>query len=99
MKNGIRATLLWLTLLAIFTSCKNPSISYDTFAINDETVKTDIHEVTISGTFSFTGEVTGMKLNISHDELMAEAENYPMEVENQSFSATVDNLDAGTHYY
>lgn len=99
MKNGIRATLLWLTLLAIFTSCKNPSISYDTFAINEETVKTDIHEVTISGTFSFTGEVTGMKLNISHDELMAEAENYPMEVENQSFSATADNLDAGTHYY
>lgn len=99
MKNGIRTTLLWLTLLAIFTSCKNPSIDYDTFAINKETVITDIHEVTISGTFSFLGEVTSMELNISHDELMADVESYPMAVENQSFSATVNNLDAGTHYY
>ena len=99
MKNTIHILLLLSSFVVLFSTCKNPSIDYDTFTIDKENITTYVHEVTASGTFNFTGEVTGMKFNIGLDEQLADAESHPMNIEGQSFSATVNELAAGTQYY
>ena len=58
-----------------------------------------VHDAKVSGSYTFTGEVTGMKLNIGLNEQLADAESYPMHVENTTFDGSVDNLEAGTLYY
>ena len=99
MKNTFHIFLFLLTFLALFSACKNPSIDYDTFAISEESVMASAHDAKISGSYTFTGEVTGMKLNVGLNDQLADAESYPMHVENTTFDGSVDNLEAGTLYY
>ena len=60
MKNTFHIFLFLLTFLALFSTCKNPSIDYDTFAISEENVMAGAHDAKVSGSYTFTGEVTGM---------------------------------------
>lgn len=99
MKKAIYTLLLSLSFLTLFTTCKNPGIDYNTFSITKETILPDKHSVSVSGEYDFLGEVTGMKLNIDRDDQLVDAESYPMNLENQSFSVTVEGLDPGTLYY
>ena len=88
-----------MAFLTLFSACKNPEIDYNTFTITAIDVKPASHNVTISGSYDFSGEVAGMTLNIGLDEQLADVESHPMNIEGQSFSANVNNLDAGTQYY
>lgn len=99
MKHIIHTLVFSLAFLTLFSTCKNPEIDYNTFTITAIDVKPASHSVTISGSYDFSGEVVGMTLNIGLDEQLADAESHPMNVEGQSFSATVNNLAAGTQYY
>ena len=99
MKHIIHTIVFSLAFLTLFSACKNPEIDYNTFTITAIDVKPASHNVNISGSYDFSGEVAGMTLNIGLDEQLADAESHPMNIEGQSFSANVNNLDAGTQYY
>ena len=99
MKHTIHTIVFSLAFLTLFSACKNPEIDYNTFTITAIDVKPASHNVNISGSYDFSGEVAGMTLNIGLDEQLADAESHPMNIEGQSFSANVNNLDAGTQYY
>ena len=99
MRNTIIIFLLSLFSTLLFTTCKNPGIDYNTFSITEENIQPGAHNVMVSGEYDFLGEVTNMKLNIGLDEQLIDAESYSMDLENQSFSITVDNLDPNTLYH
>lgn len=99
MKNAIHILLLSLSFLALFSTCKNPAIDYDSFTISEENITPAAHEVTVSGAFNFTGEVTGMKFILSCYEQLTNAVSHPMDIKGQDFSVIVKNLAAGTQYY
>lgn len=91
--------LLSLSSMLLLTTCKNPGIDYNTFSITEENIQPGAHNVMVSGEYDFLGEVTNMKLNIGLDEQLTDAESHSMNLDNQSFSVTVDNLKPSTSYY
>ena len=99
MKNTIYTLLFSLSFLMLFTTCKNPGIDYSTFSITKENINPGKHSVMASGEYDFLGDVMSMKLNIGRDEQLADAESYVMDLDNQSFSVTVENLDPSILYY
>lgn len=99
MRNTIIIFLLSLSSTLLFTTCKNPGIDYNTFSITEENIQPGAHNVMVSGEYDFLGEVTNMKLNIGLDEQLTDAESHSMNLDNQSFSITVDNLKPSKSYY
>ena len=99
MKKTIYTFLFSLSFIALFTTCKNPGIDYNTFSITEENIQPEIHKVLMSGEFDFQGEVMGMKLSIGINEQLVDAESHTMDLDNHSFSITVENLDPGTTYH
>lgn len=98
MKRTIYTLLFSLSFFALFTTCKNPKIDYDTFSITSESIQPDKRKVLVSGEYDFLGEVMSMKLNMGRNEQMTDAESYPVNLDNQSFSITVEGLEPYTHY-
>lgn len=99
MKKVIYVFMLVLTDLFLFTTCKNPKIDYESFSIIKETIKPEAHKVVISGEYDLIGEVSSMKLNIAQNEQLVNAESCLMNIDNQNYSVTVDNLSSGSLYY
>lgn len=99
MRNTIYTLLLSLSLLTLFTTCKNPEIDHNTFSITEENIQPGLHGVKASGKYAFLGEVMSMKLNIGLDEQLADAESHPMNLDNQNFSITIDSLTPGTLFH
>ena len=99
MRKTIHTFLLTWSFLALFTMCKNPGIDYKTFSIIEETVQPGLQSVLVLGKYDFLGEVLSMNLNIGLDEQLTDAKSYPMDLENQSFTVTVEGLAPGTSYY
>ncbi len=99
MRNTIIIFLLSLSFTLLFTTCKNPGIDYNTFSITEENIQPGVHNVMVSGEYDFLGEVMNMKLNIGLNEQLTDAESHSMNLDNQSFSITVDNLKPSTSYY
>lgn len=99
MRKTIYTLLFPLLYLTLFTTCKNPEIDYNTFSITEENMQPGTHTVMVSGEYSFIGVVKSMKLEIGLDDQLVDAESHPMDLDNQSFSVTVDNLDPNTSYH
>ena len=99
MRNTFIILLLSLSFMTLFTTCKNPGIDYNTFSISEENIQPEAHKVMISGKYDFLGDVMSMKLNIDLNEQLANAESYSIDLDNQSFSITVDDLNPGTLYH
>ena len=99
MRNTIIILLLSLSAMTLFTTCKNPGIDYNTFAITEENIQPEAYKVMVSGEYDFLGEVMSIKLNIGLDEQLTDAESHTMDLDNQSFSITVDSLNPYTSYY
>lgn len=74
-------------------------MDYNAFSVNKETIKPETRKVVIFGECDTHGGVLDMKLNMSLDEHLVDAESYVMEMNDDSFSVTVDNLQPGTSYY
>lgn len=98
MKKLINVGMLLVLCMVLLTMCKNPEIDYDAFFVTQETIKPETHKVAFFGECDSHG-VQGMKLSIGLDEHLVNAESYPMDVDNNSFSIIVDNLNPNTLYY
>lgn len=99
-KNTCYILTLAITLLSIFNGCKNKDIDCDTFKIETEKVTPAIISVSISGSYSFSGIVKGMKVSIGENENLNDASSYDLKTEGTDFSVTVGNLKPSTtHYY
>ena len=99
MRKTIYTFLVLLSFLTLFTTCKNPGIDYSTFSIAENNIQPGLHNVSVSGKYDFLGEVLSMKLNIGRDQQLANAESHFMNLENQSFTVTIEELNPGTSYY
>lgn len=99
MKKTIYTFLLSLSFIALFTTCKNPGIDYNTFSITEENIQPGAHNVMVSGEYDFLGEVISMTLSIGLNEQLTDAESHSMNLEGKSFSIAVDSLNPSTSYY
>lgn len=99
MKKTIYTFLLSLSFIALFTTCKNPGIDYNTFSIKEENIQPGAHNVMVSGEYDFLGEVISMTLSIGLNEQLTDAESHSMNLEGKSFSVAVDSLNPRTSYY
>lgn len=99
MKNKIYTIFLLGLSLFLLSTCKNPKIGYETFTITDESIKPKTYNAKINGSFSFSGNVHEMKMKIATDELLTNATNYSIIIDNQTFSAEIDGLKPNTTYY
>lgn len=99
MKHSLHIFMFLLTFLGLLTTCKNPGIDYNTFTLTETNIHPEAHQVTVTGSFDFSGEVVGLKINIGLDEQLTDAVSHSMSLKNQSFSATIDGLAAATTYY
>ena len=96
--------ILFITFAAItllFAACKNKDIDIETFRVRDNVTPTATG-VTIRGSYSFSGNVNGMKVNIGLDKELGDAEVYNIELdEGTDFFFTVDGvlIPDTTYYY
>ena len=91
--------LLLLLPIALLTRCKNKDIGVDTFTIESETIHPEAYSVSVLGTFSFLGEVNGMYMQIGLSEDLNDATKYEMQLEDNIFSITINELQPATTYY
>ena len=96
--NKLLISTLLLTLIG-FVSCKNKDIDTDSFKIDRERVVSSANGVTITGSYSFSGNVDGITVNIGEREDLSDALSYNMDIEGTNFSVTVEGLKPNTLYY
>lgn len=89
--------LLFFSLLC--GACKNKAIDYSSFEIVEEQIQPETNSVAVSGSYSFLGEVHGMKFNMGLDEKLLDAVTYPMSLEGCDFHVSIDSLKSNTTYY
>jgi hypothetical protein len=99
MKNKIYTIFLLGFSLFLLSTCKNPEIGYETFAITDESIEPDMYGVKVNGFFSFSGNVQEMKMKIATNESLTDAADYSIIIDNQTFSGEIDGLEPNTTYY
>ena len=99
MKTKKNTYITLLTLAILCGACKNQAVDYALFEITDERVQPESNGAAISGTYSFTGEVNGMKINMGLDEQLVDAVTYPLNLEGCDFSVSIDSLKPNTTYY
>lgn len=92
------SSLLLLALIG-FSACKNKNLDIDSFKIERERIVPAATNVTITGSYSFTGDVYGMKINIGEKENLIDASIYEMQLEGMDFSVIVEGLKPNTEYY
>lgn len=95
-KNTFIAFLLFTLLCG---GCKNKAIDYSSFEIEEEQIRPETNSVYVSGTYSFLGEVHGMKFNIGLNEKLSDAIPYTMNLDDCDFSVSIDSLKPNTTYY
>lgn len=96
-KNTIR--LAFMLLAVMISACKNKSVDYSLFEIQDEYIQAESTNAVITGTYSFDGEVNGMKFNLGLDKKLTDAVSTPMYLEGCDFSVSIDGMKPGTMYY
>ena len=99
MKNKRRYyAVLSLVLLFVF-GCKNKDIDIETLKIDYEKVTPSATSVSIRGSYSFSGNVNGMKIIIGLKESLIDATIHDMQLEGTDFFVTIDDLMPDTTYY
>lgn len=99
MKSNYIITAVLLLVLAFMNACKNKDIDVETFKIEKEAAFPSANSVTFKGSYSFSGNVNGMKINIGLKENLADAAPSEMQLEGTDFSVTVDGLIPDTTYF
>lgn len=99
MKIKINTYIALLAFAILCGACKNKAIDYSLFEIAEEQVQPESNSVAISGIYSFSGEVNGMKINMGLDDKLSDAVTYPMNLEGCNFSVSIDSLKPNTTYY
>ena len=99
MNSKISTFFALLIFTILCSACKNKAIDESTFEIAKEQLQPESNSVHVSGTYSFLGEVHGMKFNMGLDEKLSDATPYPMNLEGCDFSVSIDNLIPNTTYY
>lgn len=94
-----KSIIICILITILCGACKNHSIDYSLFEISSEQVQSGLNSVTISGTYSFPGEVNGMKINMGLEDNLSDATSYSMNLEGRDFSVSIDSLNPNTTYY
>ena len=89
---------LFLTLIG-FVSCKNKDIDIDSFKFEYQEAKPSADSVSFLGSYSFSGNVDSIMVNIGEREDLADAKSYRVQIEETDFSGTVEGLKPSTTYY
>ena len=98
-KTNILISSLLLFALLGFNACKNKDLETDSFKIERERAVATADSVSIIGSFSFTGTVEGMVVNIGEKESLIDANSYPVQLDGTEFSVAIGNLKPSTEYY
>ena len=88
--NTLLSSFILFALLG-FNACKNKDLETDTFKIERERAVATADSVSITGSFSFTGVVEGMNVNIGEKESLIDASSYPMQVTGTEFAVAIGN--------
>ena len=100
MKNNICFILIIIAFLLSLGGCKNKDIESESFKIEQERAVPASSSVSISGSFSFSGTVKGMKVSVGEKENLNDADLHDMLIDGTDFFVTVENLKSSTeHYY
>ena len=99
MKNKKKYSLVLSTVLLLFLGCKNNDLGIDSFKIDRDLVTLSDDSVCITGSYSFTGTVKSIVINIGEKESLIDANTYEMQLEGTEFSVTVRGLKHSTEYY
>ena len=87
-------------LVAMLFSCKKDvEPDMETFAIVGEKITSLNGQVKISGSYSYTGKIDGLTLQLSREESMGAAISHPVPLSGKSFAVTLDSLTPGATYY
>ena len=96
--NILISSLLFLAMLG-FNACKNKDLETDSFKIERERAVATADSVRITGSYSFTGTVEGMMVNIGEKESLIDASSYPVQLAGTDFSVSIGHLKPSTEYY
>jgi hypothetical protein len=102
MSHKLYTFLSFALLIAIgFSSCNKPQPDISSFNITEENVTTGTNSVSITGTYSYEGDIQAMSLLLSQNNNLSEADadSYEILLEGNDFSVTVSSLNPGTKYY
>ncbi len=98
MKFNFKIATILLLVLAFMNACKNKDIETDSFKMREDAFPS-ANSVTFRGSYSFSGNVDGITVNIGERDDLLDARSYKMQIEGTDFSATVDSLKSSTTYY
>ena len=99
MKTTYRLFFLCFIAILVLPSCHNEDISTDSFLIERERIVPSTDSVSITGSYSFSGSVKAMKVNIGEQESLIDALAHDMLIVGSDFSVTIGNLKPSTKYY
>ena len=89
-----------LLLTVLLTDCKKkPELKIYLLEVSNENVVATTSDVTITATYSFPTEIRDIKVVISDNNNLQNASVIDANLNNNSLSATIDNLSASTKYY
>lgn len=89
-------------MMLLLVSCgKDPAPSTEVFQLLKEKERVDvgIREVSIVGEYAYHGVVDGMILRIGTDEHLYGSDDYPVVLQQNSYSVEVDGLEPNTVYH
>ena len=101
----MKKILLYLSAVALImalflTDCKKkPELKIYNLEISDEAVVSTTTKATITANYSYPSEIRDIKVVVGDNGDMQNASVIEASLENNSLSATVDNLSASTKYY
>ena len=99
MKNKRRYYVVLSLVLLFVLGCKNKDIDIETLKIDYEKVTPTATSVSINGSYSFSGNVNGMKIIIGLKESLIDATIHNMQLEGTDFYVTIEDLIPDTTYY
>lgn len=99
MKSNYIITAFLLLVLAFMNACKNKDIDVETFKIEKEAAFPSANSVTFKGSYSFSGIVEKIMVNIGERDDLCDARSFEMQIEGTDFSRTVEELKPNTPYY
>ena len=92
MKSKVFPFMAVVMLLLGTISCKNKDIDVETFKIEKEKPFPSANSVTFKGSYSFSGNVEKITVNIGERVDLSDALPYNMDIEGTDFSGTVEGL-------